>query len=125
MGQQLDDLAHIWGNDLQVSPAGDFARVNGLERSKQRVMRRLLTNPGDYKQHPTYGAGLAAYVGQVLNIAKLTALVRGQMLLEASVGRSPEPVVNLVQIPNGIEVDISYTALPDRQPVLLSFTVSP
>jgi hypothetical protein len=118
MGQQLDDLAHIWGNDLQVSPAGDFARVNGLERSKQRVMRRLLTNPGDYKQHPTYGAGLAAYVGQVLNIAKLTALVRGQMLLEAS-------VVNLVQIPNGIEVDISYTALPDRQPVLLSFTVSP
>lgn len=120
----LQDVDHVWDVDLRLSPSGDLGRVSGLERSKQRVLRRLLTNPGDYIWHPEYGAGLPRKVGSTLDVAKLTALIRGQMLLEVSVARSPAPTVSVQAIPNGAAIRISYVALPDRQPVALAFEVS-
>lgn len=130
----LADVGHVWGSDIQRSPTGDLARVSGAERSKERVFRRLMTNPatsrpngatsGDYIFHPTYGAGIPAMIGQVLDIAKLTARIRGQMLLEASVARAPAPNVTVTEIVGGVSVDLAYVALPDRQPVSLSFDVS-
>jgi hypothetical protein len=120
----LDDIDHDWSGDVAVSLSGDLNRANRLTRSRQRVLRRLLTNPGDYIWHPTYGAGLPAQIGRNLDLAKLRALIRGQMLLEPSVLRSPEPTIVLKSIANGVAVRISYIALPDRQPVALSFSVS-
>lgn len=119
----LRDLFHYWGSDLSLSPTGDLAPVEGVERSKQRVLRRLLTNPGDYVWHPTYGAGLPRFVGANLDAGKLAGLIRGQMLLEASVSRSPAPTVAVQPIANGVSIRVTYTALPDRQPVALSFSV--
>lgn len=130
----LADVGHFWGSDIQLSPTGDLARASGAERSKQRVFRRLMTNPaasapngatsGDYIFHPGYGAGIPAMIGQVLDIARITARIRGQMLLEASVAKSPAPKVTVNQIVGGVSVDLAYVALPDRQPVSLSFDVS-
>lgn len=121
----LDDVAHVWGGDLQLSPTGDLGRVNGVERSKQHVLRRLMTNTTGYLQHPDYGAGVGGQVGTILNVAALTALIRGQMLLEASVSQKPEPKVALVQIPAGVQCSVNYIALPDKQPVLLTFNAAP
>ena len=59
----MPDLAHEFGADLQAGPTGDLALADGAALGRQRVLRRLLTNPGDYIWHPTYGAGLARFVG--------------------------------------------------------------
>lgn len=120
----LADVAHVWGQDVQLSPTGDLGRVTRADRSRQRVLRRLLTNPGDYIFHPDYGAGLPALVGSNVTAAEVAALVRQQLKLEPSVAQTPEPVISVTLIPNGIRVQGSYTALPDQQPVPLSFDVS-
>lgn len=123
-GTALDDVTHYWGSDLQLSPTGDLSRSSRVERSKQRVLRRLMTNPGDYIWHPAYGAGLPALVGTNATAAAVQALVRGQMLLEASVARDPEPTVAVQTISNGLAVQITYAVPPEKQPVALSFSVS-
>lgn len=51
------DLFHYVGTDLSVSPSGDLLSVTGTERRKQKILRRLITNPGELVFHPEYGAG--------------------------------------------------------------------
>ena len=60
---------------------------------QRRVLRRLMTNPGDYIWNADYGAGLGRYIGLPIDLAGLEALVRLQMQLEAAVALSPEPVI--------------------------------
>ena len=120
----LDDVDHLWGGDVGLTQTGDLARVNGADRSKQRVLRRLMTNPGDYAFHPEYGAGLPAKVGAILDLAEIRALVRNQMLLEASVSQADPITVAANALDDGVSIDLDYIALPDRQPVSLSFDVS-
>lgn len=119
----LDDCDHVIGSDLQASPTGDIARVNNSDRSEQRVLRRLMTNPGAYPSHPNYGAGLPQLIGEDLNISALQTPITGQMLLEPSVSKSPGPTAVVTPIPNGASIAISYIALPDQQPVALSFNL--
>lgn len=119
----LDDCAHWIGSDLQRSNTGGVSRANGADRSRQRVLRRLLTNPGAYPSHPGYGAGLPQLIGEDLNIEALKAKIAGQMLLEPSVAPAPAPVVKVTPVPNGAAIDIQYVALPDKQPVALSFSL--
>lgn len=121
----LNDVAHIWGNDLQLSPTGDLLLSSGADRSKQRVLRRLLTNSGDYLDHTRYGGGIPASVGALLNVPTQRAKITAQMKLERSVAQTPTPPkVTLNAIPSGVSAFISYTALPDSQPVVLSFDVN-
>lgn len=120
----LDDIGHFWGEDARLSPTGDFARVRSADRSRERVLRRLMTNPGEYLFHPDYGAGLGQMIGDNIDLAKIKARITGQMLKEASVVRSPPPVVSVRTILGGVAVSVQYLSLPDKQPVSLSFDVS-
>jgi hypothetical protein len=120
----LIDVDHFWGDDLRVSPTGDLGQATRAVRSKERILRRLMTNLQDYLSHPTYGAGLPGRIGTLINIPEIVALIRGQMFLEDSVARSPEPTINAVEIVGGVSVSVTYTIDPDRQPVALSFSVS-
>ena len=129
--QTLYDLNHLWGQDVVTSPTGDLGVVNEATRSQQRVIRRLLTNPldangpPDYALHPTYGAGLARYVGKATDAATLRALIRGQMLLEDSVARNPEPRITVTRPdPQTISVYIRYTVAGSGAPATLSFNVN-
>ena len=63
----MPDISHQFSADLSLSPTGDLATITAPQLTQQRVLRRLLTNPGDYIWHPSYGAGLAAFVGQPAN----------------------------------------------------------
>lgn len=119
----MNDLYHYFGGDLNPSATGDFQTASGPERTKQRILRRLLTNPGDYIWHPEYGAGLPRYVGSVINVRQMKALVRGQVLLEDSVAKSPEPVIDVQAIQGGMTVSIQYTD-KDYGPQALSFNVT-
>jgi hypothetical protein len=123
----LADLDHFIGADLAPSGSGDLQAATGTLRGQQRVLRRLLTNPGDYIFHPEYGAGLPRYVGETADVPKIKALVQGQMLLEDAVARSPAPVVTVSPIASadggGFAISIRYVDAPSGQPVTLSFNV--
>ncbi|WP_137010157.1 phage tail protein [Aquitalea aquatilis] len=121
----MNDLNHYVGGDLSLSPTGGLSTVSGVTRGKQRILRRLLTNPGDYIYEPTYGAGLGRYVGALVNIPQVTALIRGQLQMEACVAQSPAPVISVSQpTPGTLSVGIRYTDAPSGEPTTLYFDVS-
>ena len=121
----MADLDHTYGGDLSASASGDLLTADGLTESEQRVLRRLLTCPGDYLWHPDYGAGLPTFVGKPINIRQITALILSQMKLEASVSQSPAPTVTVTPITNGLSATITYTEITTGQSTTLSFDVTP
>jgi hypothetical protein len=124
----LFDFDHYIGGDMSASNTGGIGVVGGTVRGQQRVLRRLLTNPGDYIFEPNYGAGLPQWIGQVADLGKLRALILGQMLLEPSVAANPSPTVDLSQLPNtqggGFSVALAYTDAASGEAVALSFNVT-
>lgn len=118
------DLYHMMGGDFDVSPVGDLRPVNDRERGRQRILRRLLTNPGDYLFHPDYGAGLGKKVGENIHPGEWRALIVGQMLLEEAVSSSPPPQVRLSLIEGGVSVSVSYTDALTDTPETLRFDVT-
>ncbi len=117
------DLAQFWGGDIARSPTGGLAAVSGTDYGTQRVLRRLLTNPGDYIWHPSYGAGLARRIGETLDLRAIEAVIREQMALEAAVAADPAPVIGVSTIANGVFVSISYVDANLGVPAGLSFQV--
>ena len=123
----MTDLSHQWGSDLTIGSTGDFACVAGPLLGQQRVLRRLLTGPGDYIWQPDYGAGLARFIGQPGNALQIRAVVRSQIFKEAVVARTPEPVIDVQVSPGGaagtVYVHVRYVDTPSGQTQLLSFSV--
>ena len=91
----MPDLEMTWSGDLSLSPTGDLATVSDPLLGTERVIRRLMTNPGDYIWNADYGAGLGQYVGRPIDVAAIEALVRMQMRLETAVAMTPEPVITV------------------------------
>lgn len=124
----LSDLYHYFGSDLSASNSGDVQVVDATVRGQQRILRRLLTNPGDYIFQPEYGAGLPRWVGRTAQVQEIRALIRGQILQEAAVAKVPEPVIKVGEIPNqaggGFAVSIAYSDAATGQPATLSFNVT-
>ena len=117
------DLDHTFGGDLSVSRNGDLLQASGLTRSQQRILRRLLTNPGDYLWQPAYGAGLRAAIGSTLTSSTLIGTVRAQLALESSVAQHPAPVISVQPLFNCLNMSIQYTDT-ESGPTTLSFDVS-
>lgn len=124
----MADIAHQWGSDLSIDSTGDLVTASGASLAQQRVLRRLLTSPGDYIWQPSYGAGLARFIGQPGNALQIRAIVRSQIFKEASVARAPEPVIDVNFGPAGatgtVYVHIRYVDSDSKQTQLLSFSVS-
>jgi phage baseplate assembly protein W len=122
------DVAHQWGSDLAVSATGDIAMVTGSPLGQQRVLRRLLTNPGDYIWQLDYGAGLARFIGQPANSLQIKAVIRSQIFKETAVARQPEPLIDVQIAPGGaagtVYVYIRYVDAESGQTQVLSFSVS-
>lgn len=123
----MADIVHQWGSDLALGPTGDLAVVAGPALSQQRVLRRLLTNPLDYIWQPTYGAGLAGFIGQPANTLQIRATIRSQIFKEAAVARDPEPTIDVMLCPGGaigdVYVHILYGDAPTGQTQVLTFSV--
>jgi phage baseplate assembly protein W len=120
----MSDLLHLYGGDLAVGPGGDLASVSGPALGQQRVLRRLLTNPGDYLWNPSYGAGLAQFVGQPASAARIRSVIRSQIFQEAAVARQPEPVIEARVDPGGsVIVLVRYADSSTGQTQVLSFAV--
>ncbi len=120
----MQDAALLWGQDLGASSIGDIALVSGTALQQQRVLRRLLTNPGDYIWNPAYGAGLAQFVGTPCNVAAIRATIRSQIFMESSVARLPEPVIDVSSASDGsVYVQIRYVDSASSSTQVLSFSV--
>lgn len=119
-------------DDLVLQANGDFLLVDGSEKTKQRIIRRLLTNPGSYIWHPDYGAGLGQYIGKLLSpseFAEIQGVCVAQILKEEAVAKTPAPKVQLWQNPTDYTYStlicrIDYTDAISQQPFVLSFQVS-
>ena len=123
----INDIHHFWSDDLAPGNTGDLLLVSGTKRSQQRILRRLLTNPGDYVFHPDYGAGLPQWVGRTMDVGQITALIRSQVLLEDSVAKSPTPQITVGQLSTdntGLAVTIAYNDAATGLPLVLSFNVT-
>jgi phage baseplate assembly protein W len=120
----MSDLSHLWGNDLAVGTTGDVAVANGTALTQQRLLRRLLTNPGDYIWQPKYGAGLPQFVGTPAAPTAIQAVIRGQLSLEASIAQTPEPVIDVQASQTGtVYVQIRYVDNTNGSTQLLTFSV--
>ena len=105
----MADLAHVVGSDLSVGPTGDLGTVDQDNWTQQRIIRRLLTNQGDYIWQLAYGAGLPGMVGSTISVQQLAAIIRQQLGLETAVATQPEPSVELQGDQTGnIIASVSY-----------------
>jgi phage baseplate assembly protein W len=120
----MPDLAQFYGNDLAIGPSGDLAIVATAQLGQQRVLRRLLTNPGDYLWNPGYGAGLGQFVGQPADAARIRSVIRSQIFQESVVSQSPAPVISVASEAIGtVAVQIQYADSTTGETQVLSFTV--
>ena len=120
----MPDISHIYGADIAAGPTGDLAVADGTVLGQQRVLRRLLTNPGDYIWNLDYGAGLAQFVGQPARAAQIRALIRRQIFRESVVARTPEPAIDVSFDGHGtLFVDIRYADATSGQTQVLAFSV--
>jgi hypothetical protein len=131
------DLFQWWKSDLVIMPSGDLLGCPGIAgvnnpvpstptvEGEQRVLRRLMTPPGSYIWHSEYGAGLPSYVGSVATPKEIGSLIRGQMLLEASVAADPLPTVTIQGTPTGaLNTYISYADAKVGRIVTLGFDIN-
>lgn len=86
-----------WSGDLSVGPSGDINTSPIQANVHQRLVRRLLTNPGDYIWHTDYGAGLGGYVGQPYSPGNIESAILNQLQLEPLVAATPTPTVQIGQ----------------------------
>jgi hypothetical protein len=123
----MADVWHQWGSDLTIGPTGDLAIVTGTQLGQQRILRRLLTYPGEYIWQLDYGAGLAQFVGQPANSLQIQAVVRSQIFMESAVSRNPEPVIDVQVSPAGnvgvVYVHIRYVDATSGRTEILSFSI--
>jgi hypothetical protein len=89
------DIYLDWGLDLCVSSTGDLALVSGPANINQRILRRLLTNAGDYLWSLDYGGGLANFVGSSAATKDIESVIRTQLGLESLIPNSPAPTVTI------------------------------
>ena len=120
----MQDAYLAWAGDLSAGPTGDVALASGTTLSQQRLLRRLLTNPGDAIWDGSYGGGLARYVGETVDVAAIRAAIRAQVFKEASVARLPEPVIDVAYSSDGsIFVQIRYVNASDGGTAVLGFSL--
>jgi phage baseplate assembly protein W len=120
----MQDANLLWSTDLSAGPTGDIALASGTSLGQQRVLRRLLTNAGDYIWQPAYGAGLAQFVGTPVDPLAIRAVVRSQIFKEQAVSRVPEPQIDVQGNADGsVMVRISYVDSATGSTEVLSFQV--
>lgn len=119
---------HWFGEDTSFSASGDGLSVSGIDELNQRILRGLMTSPGDYVWHPEYGAGLGRFVGRALSPelrTEIIGLARGVVLLEPDVQKQPEPTITLIADANGFAgMQISYIYAPSAQPQTVTFNLA-
>jgi len=100
--------------DYVVTSAGDWAVVTGREALRQSLMRRTITNPGEWPTLPDYGVGARQYVK-----ARNTASVRAELESRIRSQYLRDPRVHSVDL-------VTVAQLADGSPgIVISVLVTP
>jgi len=121
-------ISQNFGNDLMLTPYGDLLLSDNELLTQQAIIRRLLTNPGTYFWHPTYGAGIGRFVGEALsndNYDYIRNTIISNILMEETVSQTPAPQLSFTKItPDILQCDIVYYSVITKAPVTISFEIS-
>ena len=74
--------------NYETTPAGDWKIVEGREALRQAILRRIITDPGEWATLPGYGVGARMYVKARNTRAtrdELVERIRGQVLQDPRV----------------------------------------
>jgi phage baseplate assembly protein W len=119
----VNALVCDWGGDLLVGSTGDIGVAPIQVEVQQRIVRRLLTNPGEYIWHIAYGAGLGSFVGKPYSPALIEGTVLSQLMYEALIRANPSPTVLTSQSTAGSFSSTSLTIQYQVGGVLTSSSV--
>lgn len=118
------DLSHDIGGDLLLDAGSGLAMVGADDWVRQRILRRLLTNPGDYIWDVGYGGGLRREIGDVVVGGRISASIRRQLQLETAIAASPAPQVSVNDPGTGtIDTTITYASAADGRMSRVAVTV--
>jgi hypothetical protein len=84
-----------------VGPTGDIGVAPVQTEVQQRIIRRLLTNAGDYIWHINYGGGLGSYIGKPYSSALIEGTILAQLQYEVLVAANPSPTFQISQSTTG------------------------
>lgn len=128
--EQIEQSNRFYGSDIWLdvaapdvqlgqakyvtTAAGDWALARGREALRQSLLRRLVTNPGEWQTKPDYGVGARQYVK-----AKNTSTARAELESRIRTQFARDPRVHSVQL-------VTLTPLDDGTPgVKISIQVTP
>lgn len=94
--------------DLKLSQQGGLVLASGWDELRQRILRRIFTNPlmrengqivpPGYIFHPEYGLGLGFVIGQTFNDefkSQLTQRIKQGILDDSEVDKSVLPTISI------------------------------
>lgn len=88
----------LFNGTFPVTPKGDYQEVSGDENLRRAILRRMITNPGDYKKNPAYGVGLPAFIKKGMTASRLAEL-RHRILDNLSQERRIDKILSVVLTP--------------------------
>lgn len=84
--------------NYEVTPAGDWKLVGGKEALRQAIIRRIITDPGEWQALPGYGVGARMFLKARNTRAtrdELSERIRGQLLQDPRIERVDDVIVEL------------------------------
>lgn len=101
-----------WGQDFIVTPNGSIQMATGWDQVRQRIERRLLTNPAetlpdgepvepDYLYDTSYGLGAGKLIGQPRTkqlLGQILQVVNAGVMVDDAVSNAAPPSVSLYVI---------------------------
>lgn len=106
----------FYDGDLHVTAKGDFQEVSGEENLRRAILRRLATNPGEYRVQPTYGAGVPSFLKKPLTRSNTNSL-RTRIIEQIQQDRRVDKVITCDVTPYtfdgvpGLLIDVTVQAL--------------
>jgi len=101
----------LFNGDYQLTSAGDYVLLSGLEALRQAIYRRLLTRPGEYKLRPEYGVGVLDFVKK-RRVQSTLDVLEQRIVDQLSFEQRIEEVVAVVvdRITDGLQVKVVIRA---------------
>jgi hypothetical protein len=126
-----------WGGDFVVTPSGSIQIAQGWDQIRQRIIRRIVTNPAqqlpdgnftppDYIFHPLYGLGLGSLVDQNFDDSftkDLEGRITAGVLADSQVDQSFVPTFQYYRPNPGSLVVVVTVVASGVGPGLIQFAV--
>ena len=99
--------------DLLLTPGGDWQVVRGREALRQSLLRRIITNPGEWATLPDFGVGARLFVKGKNTQARRDELanrIRAQFLSDPRVESVAQIVVEALPDNFGIKISVEIVA---------------